>query len=98
MDRPFCENSTKISRIQEDMVQIRHKSLKMGICVPAHILVVMCSTFILIVNRIYHIKAQRLTWFDLLHRILEDRMVKKSIEVETDVNTTTRETKEQMGK
>jgi len=28
----------------------------------------------------------------------EERMVKKSIQVETDVNTTTGETKEQMGR
>jgi hypothetical protein len=28
----------------------------------------------------------------------EERMIKKYIQVETDVNTTTRETKEQMGR
>jgi len=43
-----------------------------------------------------HIKAQRLSWFGHLHRMREERMVKKSIKVETDVNTPTRETKEQM--
>jgi hypothetical protein len=47
-------------------------------------------------NIINHIKAQRLSWFGHLHRMLEERMVKKSIQVETNVNMTTRETKEQM--
>jgi hypothetical protein len=49
-------------------------------------------------NIINHIKAQRLSWFGHLHRLLEERMVKKSIQVETDVDTTTGETKEQMGR
>jgi len=47
-------------------------------------------------NTINHRKAQRLSWFGHLHRKPKDRIVKKSIQVETDVNTTTRETKEQM--
>jgi len=47
-------------------------------------------------NIINHIKAQRLSWFGHLIRMSEQRMVKISIQVETDVNTTTRETKEQM--
>jgi len=46
-------------------------------------------------NIINHIKAQRLSWFGHLQRMPEERMVKR---VETDVNTTTRETKEQMGR
>ena len=45
-------------------------------------------------NIINHIKAQRLSWFGHLHRTPEERFVKKSIQVET----TTRETKEQMGR
>ena len=49
-------------------------------------------------NIINHIKAQRLSWFGHLHRMPEERTVKNSIQVETDVNTTTRETKEQMGR
>jgi hypothetical protein len=49
-------------------------------------------------NIINHIKAQRLSWFGHLHGMPEERMVKKSIQVETDVNPTTRETKEQMGR
>jgi hypothetical protein len=49
-------------------------------------------------HMINHIKARRLNWFGHLQRIPEERMVKKSIPVETDVNTTTRETKEQMGR
>jgi hypothetical protein len=49
-------------------------------------------------NIINHIKAQRSSWFGHLHRMPEDRVVKKSIQVETDVKTTTRETKEQMGR
>jgi len=50
-------------------------------------------------NIINHIKAQSLSWFGHLHQMPEERMVKKkSIQVETNVNTTTRETKEQMGR
>jgi hypothetical protein len=49
-------------------------------------------------NIINHTKAQRLRWFGHLHRMPEETMVKKGIKVETDVNTTTRETKEQMGR
>jgi len=49
-------------------------------------------------NVINHIKAQRLSWFGHLHRMPEERMVKKSVQVETDVNTTTRETKQQTGR
>jgi hypothetical protein len=49
-------------------------------------------------NTINYIKAQRLSWFDHLQRMPEERMVKKSIQVETDVKKTTRETKEQMGR
>jgi hypothetical protein len=49
-------------------------------------------------NLINHITAQTLSWFGHLHRVTEDRMVKKGTQVETDVNTTTRETKEQMGR
>jgi hypothetical protein len=44
------------------------------------------------------IKAQILSWFGHLHRMPEERMIKKSIQVETDVKKTTRETKEQMGR
>jgi hypothetical protein len=44
-------------------------------------------------NIINHIKAQKLSWFGHLHRISEERMVKKSVYVETDVNMTTRKTK-----
>jgi hypothetical protein len=47
-------------------------------------------------NVINHIK--RLSWFGHLHRMPEERMVKKSIEVETDANTATRETRELMGR
>jgi hypothetical protein len=47
-------------------------------------------------NIINHIKTQRLNWFGHLHRMPEERMVKKSIQVETVVNTTIRETKKQM--
>jgi hypothetical protein len=49
-------------------------------------------------NIINYIKAQRLSWFGHLHRIPKETMVKKSIQVETDVKKTTRETKEQMGR
>jgi len=49
-------------------------------------------------NIINRIKAQRISWFGHLHRIPEERIVKKGIQVKTDVNTTTRETKEQMGR
>jgi hypothetical protein len=49
-------------------------------------------------NIINYIKAQILSWFGHLHRMPEERMVKKSIQVETDVKKTTRETKEQMGR
>jgi hypothetical protein len=41
-------------------------------------------------NIINYIKAQRVSWFGHLHRMLEERMLKKGIRVETDVNTTTR--------
>ena len=44
-----------------------------------------------------YFKAQRLSWFGHLHRISEDRIVKKSVQVEIDVKKITRETKEQMG-
>ena len=47
-------------------------------------------------NTINHIKAQRLSWFGHLQRMPEDRMIKKSVLVEADFNTTTRETKEQI--
>ena len=49
-------------------------------------------------NIINNIKTQRLSWFGHLHRMSEERMVKKSVQVETDVKKTTRETKEQMGR
>jgi hypothetical protein len=49
-------------------------------------------------NIINYIKTQRLSWFGQLNRMPEERMVKKSIQVETDVKKTTRETKEQMGR
>ena len=49
-------------------------------------------------NIISYIKAQRLSWFGHLHRMPEERMVKKSVQVETGVKKTTRETKEQMGR
>ena len=49
-------------------------------------------------NIINYIKAQILSWFGHLHRMPEERMVKKSVQVETDVKKTTRETKEQMGR
>jgi hypothetical protein len=45
-----------------------------------------------------YIKAQGLSWFGHLHRMPEERMVKKSIQVESDVKKTTRETIEQMGR
>jgi hypothetical protein len=47
-------------------------------------------------NIINYIKAQKLSWFGRLHRMPEERMVKK-LQVETDVKKTTRETNEQMG-
>jgi len=49
-------------------------------------------------NIINHIKAQILSWFGHLQRMSEERMVRKGIQVETDANTTTRKTKEQMGR
>ena len=49
-------------------------------------------------NIINYIKTQRLSWFGHLHRMTDERMVKKNIQVETDVKKTTRETKEQMGR
>jgi len=49
-------------------------------------------------NIINHIKAQRLGWFGHLHRMPKRENGKNSRHVETDVNTTTRETKEQMGR
>jgi hypothetical protein len=49
-------------------------------------------------NIINHIKTRRLSLFGHVHRMPEERMVKKSVYVETGVNTTTRETKEQMGR
>jgi hypothetical protein len=49
-------------------------------------------------NIINYIKAQRLSWFGHLHRMPEERRVKKSTQVETDVKKTIRETKEQMGR
>jgi len=56
-------------------------------------IVTLCETFI-----INYIKAQRLRLFGHLHRIPEERMVKKGMQVETDTKTTTRETKTQMGR
>jgi hypothetical protein len=49
-------------------------------------------------NIINYIKAQKLSWFGHLHRMPEERMVKKSVQVETDVKKTTRKTKEEMGR
>jgi hypothetical protein len=49
-------------------------------------------------NIINYIKTQRLSWFGHLHQMPEERMVKKSIQVETDVTMSTREAKEQMGR
>jgi hypothetical protein len=49
-------------------------------------------------NLIHNIEAQQLRWLGHLHRMPEERMVKKRYRVETDVTTTTRETKEQMGR
>ena len=49
-------------------------------------------------NIINHTKARRLSWFGHLHRVPEERMVKKVYKWKTDVNTTTKETKEQMGR
>jgi hypothetical protein len=49
-------------------------------------------------NIIKSIKAQRLSCIGHLHRMPEEIMVKKSIQVETGVKKTTRETKEQMGR
>jgi len=43
-------------------------------------------------------KSQRLRWFGHLHRMAEERTVKKKYIMETDVNTNTRETKEQVGR
>ena len=48
-------------------------------------------------NIINRIKAQRLSWFDRLHRMPEERMVKRVYKWK-HVNTTTRETKEQIGR
>jgi hypothetical protein len=45
-------------------------------------------------NVINYIKAQRLSWFGHLPRMPEERVVKKSKQVETDFKKTTRETKE----
>jgi hypothetical protein len=47
-------------------------------------------------NIINYKKAQR--GFGHLHLMPEERMLKKCIQVETDVKKTARETKEQMGK
>ena len=49
-------------------------------------------------NIINHMKAQKLSWFCHLQRMQEERIVKKNKVSETDVNTTTRETKEHMGR
>ena len=49
-------------------------------------------------NIINHTKAQRLSWFGHLHRMPEERMVKRIIQVATDISRTTGETKEQMGR
>ena len=49
-------------------------------------------------NIINYIKAQRLSWFGHLQRVSEERMVKKSVQLETEIKKTTRETKEQMGR
>ena len=49
-------------------------------------------------NIINHTKAQRLSWFGHLHRMPEERMVKRIIQVATDINRTPGETKEQMGR
>jgi hypothetical protein len=49
-------------------------------------------------NIINYVKAQRLSWFGHLQRMPEERMVKKSVQVETDVKKTTRETKDPMGR
>jgi hypothetical protein len=49
-------------------------------------------------NVINYIKAKRLSWFGHLQQMPQERMVKKSIQVETDVKKTTRETQEQMGR
>jgi hypothetical protein len=49
-------------------------------------------------NIINYIKAQRLSWFGHLQRMPEERMVKKKVQVETDVKKTARENKEQMGR
>jgi len=49
-------------------------------------------------NIINQIKAQQLSWFSHLHRMPEERMIKKSVQVETDVNMTTREVREQVGR
>ena len=45
-------------------------------------------------NIINHIKAQILSWFGHLHRMSEERMVKRVYEW----NMTTRKTKEQVGR
>jgi hypothetical protein len=50
-------------------------------------------------NIINYIKAQRLSWVGYLHRMLEERMVKSCTSGNrTDANTTTRDTKEQLGR
>jgi hypothetical protein len=49
-------------------------------------------------NIINYIKAQRFSWFGHLHRMPEEGILKKGIQVKTDVKKTTRETKEQMGR
>jgi hypothetical protein len=49
-------------------------------------------------NIINYKKAQRLSWFRYLHRMAEERIIKKSTQVENDADTTTRETKEHVGR
>ena len=49
-------------------------------------------------NIINHVKAQRLSWFGHLQRMPEERMVKEVYKWKPMFNTTTRETKEQMGR
>jgi hypothetical protein len=46
----------------------------------------------------HYIKAQRLSWFSLVHRMTKDRMVKEMMSLETDIYKISRETKNCMGK
>jgi hypothetical protein len=46
---------------------------------------------------INYIKAQRLAWFGHVHRMPDDRVVKKSIQMDTHINKITRNIQKQVG-